>query len=289
MIKFCFRCVCEWLQQAPQGIRGWPEIQNSQPPFKYVAELPGLKRHLNSLFLLYELLTTHDGALALNYIGTRPVKNMGGLIRMKCKWKHHYTAFLRTFSHGMIMATILETTEMNSPVRRDYLIVGSKNVLTIRDDQMYIDAMSVLGWLRHITGLHIHQAHQAGDEKIWEQNLHELSPTSSSFICLIEVLIQFGQQIRLVFSLLGPIANQTIVPRIFAVSSEPAHAGLFCSTSKKRKDRALVTGAKQSDEPRRVAEIVGCQVDEFVEVIRQNGTEFGLTGVQPLMAERREK
>jgi hypothetical protein len=44
---------------------------------------------------------------------------------------------------------------------------------------MYIDAMSVLGWLRHITGLHIHKARQAGDEKTWEQILRELSPTSS--------------------------------------------------------------------------------------------------------------
>jgi hypothetical protein len=49
------------------------------------------------------------------------------------------------------------------------------------------DAMGISGWLRHITGLHIHEARQAGDEKTWEQILRELSRTSSYFIRLIEV------------------------------------------------------------------------------------------------------
>jgi hypothetical protein len=84
---------------------------------------------------------------------------------------------------------------------------------------MYIDPMSVLEWLRHITGLHIHEARQTGDEKTWEQILRELNPISSSFIRRINVLIEFDQQIRSVFSLPSPIANQTILARIFAFSS----------------------------------------------------------------------
>jgi hypothetical protein len=45
---------------------------------------------------------------------------------MKCKWKQNYTAFLRVFSYGMIMAAILKATGMASPVRQDYSITGSK-------------------------------------------------------------------------------------------------------------------------------------------------------------------
>jgi hypothetical protein len=131
----------------------------------------------------------------------------------------------------MIMVTISKATGMGSPVRRDYSIAGSKNVLTTRDDRMCIQAVNILGWLCHITGLHIHDARQAGDEKTWEQILREFSPTSGFFIRLVEILIQSGQQVRPVFSLPDPIANQTILSRIFATSSESAHAGLICSPS----------------------------------------------------------
>jgi hypothetical protein len=88
---------------------------------------------------------------------------------MKCQWKHNYTGFLRVFSHGLVMATVLKATGMSSPLRRDYSIAGSKIVLTARDDRMYINAMSVLGWLRQITGLYIHEARQAGDEMSWNK------------------------------------------------------------------------------------------------------------------------
>jgi hypothetical protein len=106
MIEFCFRSLCESLHPAPQGIRWWPDIENSQPSFKCVAELPDLRRYSNSLLFLNKLLTVHDGALALNSIGIHPVENMFGFIQMKCKWKHNDTAFLRAFSYGLIMATI---------------------------------------------------------------------------------------------------------------------------------------------------------------------------------------
>jgi hypothetical protein len=123
---------------------------------------------------------------------------------------------------------------------------------------------------------HIHEARQDGDEKTWEQILRELSPTSSFFIRLIDVLIQSGQQVRSVLSVPGPIANRTILSRIFAFSSESAHAGLICSPCKKRKARTLLTAAKQPDELRGVAEIVGCKFDKFVEIMRRNLTELGL-------------
>jgi hypothetical protein len=168
---------------------------------------------------------------------------------------------------------------MISPVKRNDSIAGSKIVLTTRDDRMYIDAMSVLGWLCHLNRLYIHDARQADEEKAWEQIFRELSSTSSSFMGLIEVLIHSGQQVRLVFSLPRPSANQTILSRIFAFSSESAHAGLICSPGKKRKARALRTAAKQTDELRRVTKIVGCKVDELMEMMGQNPTEFSLTGV----------
>jgi hypothetical protein len=126
-------------------------------------------------------------------------------------------------------------------------------------------------------------------EWTWEHILREFNPTLSFFIRLIEVLIQSSQQVRPVFSLPGPIANQTISSRIFAFSLDPAHADLIYLPSKKCKARALLTAAKQSEELRGVAEIVGCEVDELVEMMRQNPTELGLTGAYPLIMQRREK
>jgi hypothetical protein len=109
--------------------------------------------------------------------------------------------------------------------------------------------------------------------------LPELSLTSSSFICPNEILIQSSQQARPIFSLPGPIANQTILSRIFAFSSESASAGLLYLPSQKRKARALLTEAKQADELRQVAEIVGCKVDALVEMMLQSPRELGLTQV----------
>jgi hypothetical protein len=116
----------------------------------------------------------------------------------------------------------LEITEMSSSVKGDYSNAGSKIVLTTRDDRMYIDAMSVLGWPRHVTGVHIHKVRQADDEKTWEQNLRELSSTSSSFIRLIEILIQYDQPGRPVFSLPNPIANQPLLSQ-----SSRSHSNLL--------------------------------------------------------------
>jgi hypothetical protein len=62
MIEFWFWCFSEWLQRALQGIRWWPIIENSEPLVKYVAELPDLRRCLDSLLFIYKFLTTHHGA-----------------------------------------------------------------------------------------------------------------------------------------------------------------------------------------------------------------------------------
>jgi hypothetical protein len=270
MIEFCFRCFCEWLQGAPRGTQWSVAAGSDAIPFKYVAELPDLRRYLNSLLFLYKLLTALEGPLALNRVGTHPVENMFGLVRMKCKWKHTYTAFLRAFSHGMVMATILKATGLRSPVRRDYSIAGSKISLRQGDDRTYIDPTRVLEWLRVISGPQTLLARSTGDERTWEEILRELSPTSSSFIHVIELLIQSVRRIRPVFSLPGPIANQMILSRLFAFSSKSANdAPLLCSPSRKRRVRALLGATQQPDELSRIAEIVGCEVSEVVEVMHQ--------------------
>jgi hypothetical protein len=126
MIEFCFRRLSEWLQPSSRGFRSRLGEVNHLVPFKYVPELPDLRRYLNSLLFLYKLLTTREGPLVLNRIGTHPVENMFGLAKIKCKSKHSFTAFLRVFSNNMMTATILKAAGLSSPVRRDYSIVGSK-------------------------------------------------------------------------------------------------------------------------------------------------------------------
>jgi hypothetical protein len=153
MIEFCFRCFSEWLQKAPRGFRSGLSEVNHSVPFKYVAELPDLRKYLNSLLFLYKLLTTLEGSLALNRMGTHLVENMFGLVRIKCKSRHSYTAFLRAFSNGMMMATILKATGLSSPVRRDYSIVGSKINLVHQPDRTYLDPIGAFQWVQLIGGV----------------------------------------------------------------------------------------------------------------------------------------
>jgi hypothetical protein len=88
--------------------------------------------------------------LALNCIGTHPVENMFGLVRIRCKSKHGYTAFLRAFSKNMMMVTILKATVLSSSVRRDYSITGSNFNLVHWPDRTYLDPIGALQWMQLI-------------------------------------------------------------------------------------------------------------------------------------------
>jgi hypothetical protein len=120
---------------------------------------------------------------------------------------------------------------------------------------------------------------QIDDERSWEQVLREFSPTASSFIGLVECLIQSDQQIKPVFSLPGPIANQTILSPTLAFSeSESVRSGYICSPSKKRKVQALLAAVKEPDELSRVAEIIGSQDNDLIEMMNQSQMRLGPEG-----------
>jgi hypothetical protein len=171
----------------------------------------------------------------------------------------------------MMMGTILKATGLSSPVRRDYSIAGSKFNLVHRADRTYLDQIGALQRMQLIGGPHGYISRQICHERSWEQVLREFSPRASSFIGLIECLIQSDQQIRLVFSLPGPITNQTTLSRILAFSeSESGRIGYICSPSKKRKVRALLATIKEPDELSRIAEIIACQDNDLIEMMDQN-------------------
>jgi hypothetical protein len=99
-------------------------------------------------------------------------------------------------------------------------------------------------------------------ERSLEERIREFSPVSSSFVHLAEVLILSHRETQPRFSMPGPIANQTILLRLFASGAFSTFAaGYVLSPSKKRKARALLTEGNTREDLARVAQILACPIE----------------------------
>jgi hypothetical protein len=93
---------------------------------KYVAERVNLVRYLNSLVFLYVILENPEHDMTLNRIETHPVENRFGLARMQCRGKNIYICFRSAFIHSQVLSTTLRNCGLNSSVRWDFSMGGSR-------------------------------------------------------------------------------------------------------------------------------------------------------------------
>jgi hypothetical protein len=280
MIALCFRCFADWIARAPRSLDRNHFVTHCETCAKYVAELPDMKRYTNSFLFLYKILRNTTGHIALNRLGTHPVENMFGLVRMKCKSKHSSMSFLRAFSQSMVMTTILQATGLSSPVRRNYTIAGCRILLTPDPTGFYLNPSDFILCFTAMQSQQINQWVSQRDERSLEERIPEFSPVSSSFLHFAEVLILSHRETRPRFSMPGPIANQTILSRLFASgASFTSDAGYILSPSKKRKARALLTGGNTREDLARVAQILACPIEALA---LMSSEEFPGTPSPPL-------
>jgi hypothetical protein len=90
---------------------------------KLVVEILNLKRYLNSVIFLYHVIRDYDN-VELNRIGTHPVENFFGLIRVSCHENHSWDRFLSAAAKGVLSGEILVAQGLKAHIRRDYSIAG---------------------------------------------------------------------------------------------------------------------------------------------------------------------
>jgi hypothetical protein len=91
---------------------------------RFFAEACNLQRYLNTLLFLIHV-TNADESIAFNRIGSHPLANAFGLIRMQSKNRHEWGKMLRVLARGCIVDEILVANGLRSHVVRELAIAGA--------------------------------------------------------------------------------------------------------------------------------------------------------------------
>jgi hypothetical protein len=93
LLKMAFHIFALWYQQSKNPPRGYMKGH------KFFVERPDLKRYLNTTLFLY-FITSKRKPIAYNRIGTHPVENLFGLVRVSSHFDHTWPKFLMAIARG---------------------------------------------------------------------------------------------------------------------------------------------------------------------------------------------
>jgi hypothetical protein len=213
MLKLAFWLLAGWYEGYPMIGRGNYIVGSEvlplpEAPRKFFAEECDLRRYMNTIVFVYNVLKVHD-EIACNRMGTHPVENLFGLVRVASKSRHEWKIVLSVIAKAGIVDEILCLHGMKSHVRREMGIGGIK-----------------MGKEYHVPGIgeECEIVNWVGDENWWVLNpLQAVSKVSKADMA--KVWSFFGDQVgkivewkkekhfvRLYQS--GPVANQTVLSRI---------------------------------------------------------------------------
>jgi regulator of replication initiation timing len=217
----------------------------------FLAENQDLMRFLNTVILLYFLIKNCEN-IALNRIGTHPVENYFGLIRVESHFDHTWDRFMSVAAKASLTNDLLKANGIKGPVRRDFSVAGVKAFCQSVDDQkLQIDKLLEHGmnFVDEFDGVE----HEETAKNLW---LHDLK--------VLHHWHEDGHSMQLYYP--GPSANSAILSRIIPFHLE-AEKPEFRWTSKRRQ-----TAIRLHDSPfmtdEQIANKLGCTPDvlrEFFE------------------------
>ena len=97
--SLAFRCLGVWLAYAPKVDRSHKIICSDGQRRRFVAEACDLRRYLNTLLFLIHVTSVSE-SIAFNRIGSHPLENAFGLIRLQSKNRHKCRKMLRVVARG---------------------------------------------------------------------------------------------------------------------------------------------------------------------------------------------
>jgi hypothetical protein len=119
LLKIAFYVFADWYKRYTQ-LQG-----DFFKTAKFFVEIADLARYLNTILFLYHV-TAKRNPIAYNRIGTHPVENIFGLVRVRSHFDHTWPKFLMSIARAIIMDYILTKNNMKSHVRREFGIAGVK-------------------------------------------------------------------------------------------------------------------------------------------------------------------
>jgi hypothetical protein len=126
LLKCAFYVFADWYERSPRLPREFLKEN------KFFVEIPDIPRYLNTIVFLFQV-TRQEKPIAYNRIGTHPVENLFGYVRITCHFLHTWPKFLMSIGRAVLMDRILRANKMEPHIRRDFGIAGVK-VLTPAGD-----------------------------------------------------------------------------------------------------------------------------------------------------------
>jgi hypothetical protein len=121
LIRCAFYVFVDWYHRAMR-------LREFLKDKKFFVEIPDIPRYLNTLLFLFQL-TRMKKPVAFNRIGTHPIENLFGYVRITSHFLHTWPKFLMSIGRAVLMDRILRANNMKPHIRREYGIAGVK-VLT---------------------------------------------------------------------------------------------------------------------------------------------------------------
>jgi hypothetical protein len=185
-----------------------PEGVKTQKSVAFAVEGMDLIRYMNSVIFLYTVIKYLDD-IALNRIGTHPVENYFGTIRLASNYDHSWDRFVSAAAKGILSSDILAANGLKTQSRRDFSVGGVKVFCQGRDQ----DKLDIQDLLEHGTNfLNILDGNPVENRPLviclWVEDLMKLSSWKTE---------------RHAMELYnpGPVASDTALSRIIAFKPDP--------------------------------------------------------------------
>lgn len=168
----------------------------------FFTEAPDLARYMNTIVFVYQTIRGLDD-VALNRLGTHPVENFFGLVRVTCHYTHTWDRILSAVAKASISADVLAAHGLREHIRRDFSLAGAKANYQSDDKGK-----------RDVEGLLCHGMDFV--DLFLGHNLNNVKPVLDLWLQDLTVLAEWNNwknRIRIVCP--GPVANQSIINRLF--------------------------------------------------------------------------
>jgi hypothetical protein len=130
LLSISFTVFRDWFIRMNRGTR-------IPPNSKFFTEKIDLVRYLNTILFLHQAIETFP-EIALNRIGTHPVENIFGLMRVASNGNHSWDRCKGVLTKVSLMNEILCAHNVKSHVRRDFAIAGVKVLETSEQELLQI-------------------------------------------------------------------------------------------------------------------------------------------------------
>jgi hypothetical protein len=252
LLRIAFIVLAEWYHQYLQLPSEFVRNQ------KFFVEIQDLPRYLNTIIFLFHL-TAKEQPIAYNRIGTHPIENLFGLVRVNSHFNHTWPMFLTSIARAIIMDRILIANNMKHHMRREFGIAGVKIMGSSEDPTLSVvfpdDA--VLAFTR-IMKSKLGGGMLTPDEEAvysyWVDIMHNLAQWKKD-----------GNSIKVYYS--GLAANQAILSRQIAFGREDSRhkPKRFIWTPKKRR-MAFAFHINKSDEE--ISILMHCTIKDLEKLWR---------------------